>query len=175
MNVIHCSFERHGAAALAIFNDAILHTTAVYYYEPRQMADMEVLFNTRQAAGNPVFGVEDDSGQLLGFSSYGSFRPWPAYQHTMEIMVYVAEHARGRGVGKVLVEALVEHAKAQGVHVLVAAVDSANEGSIAFHQRFGFELAGTIRECGYKFGRWLDLAFLQCILETSAKSGEPGH
>ena len=108
------------------------------------------------------------AGTLLGFGSYGAFRAWPAYKYTVEHSVYVHRDHRGRGVGSRLLQEILARAVQQGVHVLVGGIDASNEGSITLHVKSGFEHAGTIRQAGFKFGRWLDLAFYQRILETPA-------
>ncbi|MHB8766428.1 MAG: GNAT family N-acetyltransferase, partial [Deferrisomatales bacterium] len=105
---------------------------------------------------------------LLGFATYGVFRAWPAYKYSVEHSVYVHPSHRGRGLGRVLLAALVARARAQGVHVLVGGIDADNRASRALHEALGFSHAGTIRQAGFKFGRWLDLAFYQLVLDTPA-------
>jgi L-amino acid N-acyltransferase len=109
---------------------------------------------------------------MMGFGSYGTFRAFPAYKYTVEHSVYVAADCRGRGLGKTLLQEIITQARAQNYHVLVGGIDSQNATSIHLHQRFGFEHAGTIRQAGFKFGRWLDLEFYQLILETPAQPVE---
>ncbi|MBS0307372.1 MAG: N-acetyltransferase, partial [Proteobacteria bacterium] len=120
----------------------------------------------------PVVGVEDTEGRLLGFASYGSFRAWPAYKYSVEHSVYVHKDNRGRGIGRILMRELIAVAKAQNYHVLVGGIESSNTGSIALHESLGFTHAGTIRQAGFKFGRWLDLSFYQLILETPVMPDE---
>lgn len=166
MKLIDCNHAAHAAAILAIFNDAIVNSTALYDYEPRTMANMDAWFGAKAAGGFPVVGATDDSGALLGFSSYGTFRAWPAFKYTVEHSVYVHRDHRGRGVGRLLLQALIERAEGQQLHVLVGGIDVGNAASIRLHQALGFAHAGTIRHAGFKFGRWLDLAFYQRILAT---------
>jgi phosphinothricin acetyltransferase len=104
----------------------------------------------------------------MGFGSYGPFRAWPGYKYTVEHSVYVAGAFRGRGVGRRLLQELIVAAQAQDYHVLIGGIDSQNEVSIGLHKSLGFIHAGTIRQAGYKFGRWLDLVFYQLILPTPA-------
>jgi phosphinothricin acetyltransferase len=115
-----------------------------------------------------VVGAADDAHRLLGFASYGPFRPHPAYKYTVEHSVYVDPAHRGTGIGRLLLEAIVEHARAQGYHNVVGGIDRDNAVSIRLHERLGFEHCGTVRHAGFKFGRWLDLVFYQRILDTPA-------
>jgi len=166
MRLVHCTEARHAEAILAIFNDAIVNSTALYDYHPRPAASMVGWFETKRANGFPVIGYEDDQGTLLGFASYGTFRAWPAFKYSVEHSVYVHKDQRGAGLGRKLLEALIVEAQARGVHTLVGGIDADNAGSIALHLQLGFSHAGTIRQAGFKFGRWLDLAFYQLLLPT---------
>jgi phosphinothricin acetyltransferase len=166
MNFVPCTFERHAPAILEIFNDAILNSTALYDYKPRTPESMAGWFKTKESGVFPVIGVEHANGELMGFASYGTFRAWPAYKYSVEHSVYVKTGHRGKGLGSALMKKLIEQAHAQERHVMVGGIDVENAVSIALHRKFGFEHAGTIKQAGYKFGRWLDLAFYQLILET---------
>lgn len=166
MHLVECTEERHAGQILAIFNEAIVNSTALYDYKPRAPESMVTWFATKRANGFPVVGMEDDSGKLLGFASYGTFRAFPAYKYTVEHSVYVEKDSRGLGLGRKLLEAIVARAEVQGMHVLVGAIDLDNAVSIALHKRLGFEHSGTIKQAAFKFGRWLDLAFLQKTLKT---------
>ena len=146
-------------AMRAIYNDAVLHTTASYDYDPRPAEKQLEWFAAKRAAGFPVL-VADVGGEVAGFASYGSFRAWAGYRFTVEHSVYVAQRFRRQGIASALVEKLVEQAGANGLHLMVAGIDAANEGSIELHRRLGFQDAGVLREAGYKFDRWLDLAFM---------------
>lgn len=166
LRLVDCSFEHHAAAILEIFNDAILNSTALYDYRARSMDNMRAWFEVKTAGAFPVIGVEDSDGTLLGFASYGTFRAWPAYKYTVEHSIYVHPTYRGLGLGKLLLPAIIKRARSHDVHVMVGGIDAENQASIALHERFGFTLAGTIRQAGFKFGRWLDLAFYQLTLDT---------
>jgi phosphinothricin acetyltransferase len=168
VRLVRCTQERHAGAILAIFNDAIVNSTALYDYKPREPESMGPWFAEKRERGFPVLGVEDEDGTLMGFASYGVFRVRPAYKYSVEHSVYIAEGYRRRGVGGRLLAALIEEARAQGMHTMVGGIDLANAASIALHERFGFEQAGVIREAAFKFGRWLDLAFYQKVLDTPA-------
>jgi phosphinothricin acetyltransferase len=169
MKLVDRTPQAQGAPILAILNEAIVHSTALYDYKPRTMDNMSTWFAAKQAGGYPVIGLEDEEGELLGFASYGSFRAFPAYKYTVEHSVYVHHAHRGRGLGRHLLQALIERARAQDVHVLVGGIDAANVVSIALHTQLGFMPCGIVRQAGFKFGRWLDLAFYQRILETPAQ------
>jgi len=172
MKLIPCSHARHASAILAIMNDAILNSTALYEYRPLAPESMEAWFRAKAEAGFPVLGMESDSGELLGFASYGTFRARPAYKYSVEHSVYVTAGHQGRGIGNALMRELIRTAVAQDRHLMVGGIDAENAGSIAFHRKLGFEYAGTIRQAGYKFGRWLDLAFYQLILPTPTAPNE---
>jgi len=169
MNIVECRYERHAAAILAIFNDAILHSTALYDYVPWTEDSMVQWFRAKESGRYPVIGIESDDGELLGFGSYGPFRARPAYKYSVEHSVYVHAGHRGKGLGRRLLRELISAARSQDYHLLVGGIDAANTASIALHESMGFTHAGTIRQAGFKFGRWLDLAFYQLILETPAQ------
>lgn len=113
-----------------------------------------------------MIGAESERGELLGFASYGPFRAWPAYKYTVENGIYIHRDHRGQGLGKLLMNALIERAHAQEFHLIVAGIDAENAASISLHQSLRFTHAGTIRHAGFKFGRWLDLAFYELRLEA---------
>jgi L-amino acid N-acyltransferase YncA len=146
-------------AILAIYNDAVVHTTASYDYQPRSEERQQAWFAAKREADLPVLVAQQGSA-VAGFASYGPFRAWDGYRFTVEHSVYVAEPYRRRGLASALVKALLERAGNQGLHLVVAGIDAANTGSMELHRRLGFEDAGVLREAGYKFDRWLDLAFM---------------
>jgi L-amino acid N-acyltransferase len=165
MNIIHCD-ESHSEPILAIFNDAILNSTALYDYQPRRLESMAAWFAAKRQGNFPVIGAVDENGVLFGFASYGVFRAWPAYKYTVEHSLYVAPGHRGKGVGKLLMQQIIAEAGRQNYHVLVGCIDSKNTVSIALHRALGFQHAGTVRQVGFKFGAWLDLEYYQMILKT---------
>lgn len=167
--IVHCSFERHAEAILDIFNDAILNSTALYEYKPRTLETMRAWFDTKRAGGFPVIGVEDSAGTLLGFGSYGTFRAFPAFKYTVEHSVYVHKDHRGCGLGRTLMRELIATARQNDLHAMMGGIDAHNAGSIALHEQLGFQHVATLPEVGFKFGRWLDLAFYQLILDTPAR------
>ena len=167
--LISCSYDQHAQAIVDIFNDAILNSTALYEYRPRTLETMRGWFDAKAQGGFPVIGLEDAEGRLLAFGSYGTFRAFPAFKYTVEHSVYVHPAHRGQGLGKVMLQALVDAARAQNVHAMVGGIDAANAGSIALHEGLGFVHVGTLPQVGFKFGRWLDLAFYQLLLDTPAQ------
>jgi L-amino acid N-acyltransferase len=157
---------------LDIFNDAIVNSTALYDYQARSPESMVGWFKAKETGRYPVIGALGDSGDLLGFASYGTFRAWPAYKYSIEHSVYVHKAHRGKGIGPALMRQLIAAAKEQQYHCMVGGIDIANAGSIAMHEKLGFKHAGTIKHAGFKFGRWLDLGFWQLLLETPAHPGD---
>lgn len=166
MRFVRCTHKRHALAILDIFNDAILNSTALYDYKPRPAESMVDWFKAKDVGHYPVIGAESESGELLGFASYGSFRAWPAYKYSIEHSVYVHKDHRGKGIGICLMKQLIASATEQQYHCMVGGIDIANAASIATHEKLGFRYAGTIRQAGFKFGRWLDLCFWQLLLTT---------
>ena len=148
---------------LAIFNEVIATSTAIYYFDPATLEDRTAWFNARQDRGFPVLVAIDDAG-VAGFSSFGDWRPSPGYLHTVEHTVHVRADRRGQGLGRALVLALGPLARAMDKHVMLGGVDAENQASLDFHARLGFEKVAHFRQTGRKFDRWLDLVFVQKIL-----------
>jgi phosphinothricin acetyltransferase len=163
--LVQCSHERHATAILEILNEAIVNSTALYDYKPRAAESMTSWFQAKERGNSPVIGIEE-AGELLGFATYGAFRNWPAYKYSVEHSLYVRADQRGRGLGRRLLEELIACARRQNLHVLIGGIDATNETSIRLHTKLGFTHSGTVKHAGFKFGRWLDLAFYQLILET---------
>ena len=166
MRIVKCSYEQHAGAILAILNDAIVSSTALFDYEPRSAESMVEWFRLKTVRQFPVIGAEAEDGALLGFATYGTFRAWPAYKYSVEHSVYVRKDHRRQGLARALMKHLIDLAMEQRYHTLVAGIDAANAPSIALHEQLGFNYVGTVRDAGFKFGRWLDLAFYQLLLPT---------
>lgn len=166
MKIISCDPARHGGAIMAIFNEAIINSTALYDYEPRSRFVIDRWFEEKLQGSYPIIGAESATGELMGFGTYGPFRVRPAYKYTVEHSVYVDARFRGQGVGQRLLEEVIQAARAQDYHVIVGGIDASNLPSIALHEKLGFVHSGTMPQVGFKFGRWLDLAFYQLILNT---------
>ena len=145
---------------LAIYNDVVATSTAIYRDEPMTLDEYERWFRARVDRGYPVLVAVAD-GEVAGFATFGDFRTWPGYRFTVEHSVHVRADQRGGGIGSRLVRALIERATTLGKHVMIAGVDADNTASIRFHERLGFEAGARLREVGFKFDRWLDLVLMQ--------------
>ena len=154
--------EDAGAIA-AIWNHIIRDTAATFNAEEKPPSDVAALIVTRQAAGR-AFLVAEDAGVVLGFATYDQFRGGVGYRHSMEHTVHILPAAQGRGLGRGLMTALEDHARAADVHVMMAGVSSENPAGRAFHEALGYQLSGTVPQVGRKFGRWMDLWLLHKIL-----------
>lgn len=157
---------------LPIYNHAVEHTTAVFEYRPQTLEMRREWFRAKQAASLPVF-VAAEGDRILGFSSYGPFRAWPAYKYSVELSVYVDIDARRRGIGTELIRAVIADAGARDLHVIMAGITADNEISLRMHERLGFVEVAHISEVGYKFGKWLDLKFMQLVLDSPSHPSEP--
>jgi len=166
VKLVTCEPARHSAPILDIFNEAIANSTALYDYKPRAPDTMAGWFEAKNKGRYPVIGLEDATGTLVGFGSYGAFRAWPAYKYTVEHSIYIDTRFRGQGHGRTLLDALVAAATQQNYHVMIGGIDASNAVSIKLHESLGFTHCGTVKQAGFKFGRWLDLAFYQRILAT---------
>jgi phosphinothricin acetyltransferase len=148
-------------AVVAIYNEVIRTSTAIYREEPATLEERQAWNEARKANGYPLLVARTADAPVAGFATFGDFRAWPGYRFTVEHSVHVAESHRGQGIGTALMGVLVERAAALGKHVMVAGIDADNAGSIRMHERLGFEQTGHLKQVGWKFGRWLDLVFMQ--------------
>ncbi|MGL5353933.1 MAG: GNAT family N-acetyltransferase [Clostridium sp.] len=156
---------------LEIYNDAILNTTAVYTYKVQTLEQRKEWFNNKVSEGYPVF-VFEENNIVVGFSTFGPFRPWEAYKYTIEHSVYVNKESRGKGIGALLLKKIIEEVNERGYATLVAGIDSKNTVSIKIHENLGFKYCGTIKKAGYKFESWLHLVFYQLDLVGPKKPVE---
>lgn len=166
MKFVNCCYEVHAGEILEILNQAIISSTALYDYKPRTIDTMVNWFKEKNTNDFPVIGVLDSNDQIMGFATYGTFRAWPAFKYSVEHSIYIHQDHQGKGLGKVLLNKIIEAAKQQQYHTIIGGIDITNTGSIALHEKLGFVHSGTIKEAGFKFGRWLDLGFYQLILNT---------
>jgi phosphinothricin acetyltransferase len=155
--------EQDLPAILGIMNEVIAHTLAIYAYAPVSLEERQAWFAAQRAGGWPVLVAELD-GRVVGFGSIGVFRARPAYQYSAEHSVHVHADHRGQGIGGALLNALIEEAQRMELRTLIGGIDSGNTGSLAFHARHGFVECARIKDVAWKFGRWLDLVFMQRIL-----------
>jgi phosphinothricin acetyltransferase len=140
---------------LEIVNHAILNTTAIYDYNPRSLEEQTVIFENKNAKNFPTF-VAEQNNEIVGFGTYDTFRTKVGYRFTVEHSVYVKEGFAGKGIGQLLMEELISTAKKENYHIMIGVIDASNENSIRFHEKFGFESMGILKEVGFKFDRWLD-------------------
>jgi len=146
-----------------IYNDAVLNTTAIWNEIVVDLDNRKEWFKARKGRGFPVIVAVMD-GKVTGYASYGDWRAFDGYRHTREHSIYVHKNARGLGLGKQLMQALIDHARSNDVHVLIGAIESENLASIRLHEAMGFRIAGRFSEVGTKFGRWLDLTCMELKL-----------
>ena len=150
-------------AILEIVNYNILNSTALYDYEPRTLENQIAIFDDKLKKGFPII-VATENEIVVGFGYYSEFRFREAYKFTVEHSVYAHPNHIGKGIGKLILENLIHLAKAQNLHTMIGVIDAENQSSIEFHKKFGFEIAGTIKDSGFKFDRWLHSVFVQKML-----------
>lgn len=151
-------------AILARYNQAVRETTAAWTSREETLDERLTWFEGRMKQDLPVLVAVDETDAVLGFASFGPFRPREGYRLTAEHSVYVDPAAQRRGIGRALLERLMEIAIAKNLHVLVGLIDGGNTASIALHEKLGFHVAGRLPEAGTKFGHWLDLVFVAKVL-----------
>jgi L-amino acid N-acyltransferase len=159
------------SAIAAIYNDAVVNTTAIWNDTQIDTANRRSWLADREQQGYPVLAAVNGEGVVVGYASFGDWRAWDGYRHTVEHSVYVCADQRGNGIGKMLMVELIARARTVGKHVMVAGIEARNIDSLRLHEKLGFESAGLLRQVGMKFGEWLDLAFLQLILDERARPG----
>jgi phosphinothricin acetyltransferase len=150
-------------AISALYNALIATTTVAWTETPETLEDRRRWWADRTGEGDATV-VAEATGAVVGYAAFGPFRDnekWPGYRRTVEHTIHVDARWHGQGIGRRLMGALLDRARAQGMHVMVGAVDGANEASIRFHERLGFEVVARMPEVGRKFDRWLDLVLLQ--------------
>ena len=150
-------------AILDIINYNIVNSTALYDYNPRTLEQQIAIFEDKLTKKFPII-VAVENNKVIGFGYYSEFRFREAYKYTVEHSVYVHPKLQGRKIGHLLLENLIQLAKNQKLHTMIAVIDSENQASVKFHEKFGFTTVGIIKESGYKFDRWLDSVFMQLLL-----------
>ena len=151
-------------ALLEIINYNIINSTALYDYHPRTLAQQEAIFDDKLQKDFPIL-VAVLENKIVGFGYYSEFRFREAYRFTVEHSVYVHPDYQGLKIGQKLLETLIEKAKNQKLHTMIAVIDSENQASVKFHEKLGFETVGIIKESGFKFNRWLHSVFMQKMLD----------
>ena len=171
---IRASRDADVAAITAIYAHHVLHGTGTFETEPPSATDMAARRADVLGKGLPYLVAEDESGDVLGFAYCNWFKPRPAYRYSAEDSIYLADAARGQGLGARLLGALADAAQAAGVRKLIAVIgDSANAGSIGLHRAQGFAHVGVLKDCGWKFGQWRDVVLMDKVLgEGSGTSPE---
>jgi L-amino acid N-acyltransferase len=154
---------------LAIYNEVIRTSTAVFSEVEFSPARGTAWFDAKMEQGFPMIVAKDASG-VAGFGTFGEFRAWPGYRHSIEHSVHVRADCRGKGFGRSLLAALMQRATNMGKHAMIAGIDADNAVSIRLHHSLGFANVGHFHEVGFKFGRWLDLVFMECILKPTVDS-----
>jgi L-amino acid N-acyltransferase len=149
---------------LEIYNEAVLNTTATYDYEPRPLEHAFAWYDAHLQHNLPIFVAENDHGRIVGWSALNRYHDRPGYNRTTENSVYVASDSRGKGIGKLLMSPLIDAARARDLRAIIAAIDASNDASIRLHQRFHFEHVGHFKQVGFKFGRWLDVVYMELLL-----------
>jgi L-amino acid N-acyltransferase len=171
MITIRSAEEKDIPGILEIYNWSVSNTTSVYSYTPHTLEMRNKWFEEKKSAGHPVFVAEADD-RVAGFIAYGHFRAWPGYKYTVEHSVHVHLDYRRRGIAKLLLAKIIEAAKQNDVHAIVAGIDASNDASIKLHAQFNFMEVGHFKEVGYKFNKWLDLVFMEMVLETPVNPKE---
>ena len=157
-------------AMLAIYNEIVANTTAIYNDKPSSLDERREWLRARSSGGWPVLAALRGD-ELVGYASFAEFRgAWPGYRHSVEHSVYVRADCRHQGIGSALVRSLLPLAAALDKHVMIGGIDAANEGSLRLHERLGFQRVAHFREVGRKFGRWLDLVFVQRFIDAPGAS-----
>jgi phosphinothricin acetyltransferase len=158
--IVRPATEADLPAILAIFNDAVAHSTAIWQETAADLGSRRQWMEGRLRLNYPVLVADEDS-VVVGYGSFGDFRPFEGYRFTVEHSVYIAEGARRRGIAGALLAALIDRARELGKHTMIAGIAADNDASIKLHAKFGFVESARMKEVGFKFGRWLDLVFMQ--------------
>lgn len=160
------------AAIAAIYNHAVINTAAIWNDQTVDADNRIAWFEARALLGYPVIVSEED-GVVTGYASFGDWRAFDGFRHTVEHSVYIHPDHQGKGLGLALMVRLIEEARRIGKHVMVAGIEAQNQGSIHLHQKLGFTITGQMPQVGTKFGRWLDLTFMQLQLDNRSDPDAP--
>ncbi|MGL3211320.1 N-acetyltransferase family protein [Bradyrhizobium sp. BR 1433] len=163
--IIRPATEQDIPEITAIFNEAVANSNAIWTEKQDSEAERLAWMTARQALGYPVL-VAVEGTTVLGYGTFGDFRAFPGYRYSVEHSVYIHADHRGRGLGRIIVDELIAAATALGKHVMIAGIDGGNPASLRLHAQAGFVEVARMQEVGRKFGRWLDLVFMQRLLDT---------
>lgn len=163
--IIRHATEQDSPTIATIYNHAVVHTAAIWNDKTVDAQNRVEWLAARRNAGYPVL-VMDDNGEVTGYASFGDWRAFDGFRHTVEHSVYVHPDHQGKGIGRALMVQLIDEARAIGKHVMVAGIEAQNVASITLHQSLGFVISAQMPQVGTKFGRWLDLTFMQLQLDT---------
>ncbi|MBI4660774.1 MAG: N-acetyltransferase [Verrucomicrobia bacterium] len=167
MGRIRPATENDLPGTLEIYNEAVLNTTATYDYEPRTLEHRRAWFEDHAKHNYPVFVAEDQAGRVVGWSALNPYHDRMGYRFTTENSVYVAADRRGQGIGTLLMPPLIDAARERKFRAILAAIDAENPVSIRLHAAFGFVQVGHFKQVGFKFGRWLDVVYMELLLPSS--------
>ena len=146
-----------------IFNEVLRNSNSIYRENEVTLEDRYAWFDEKIEHGFPIFGAYEED-QLVGYAGYGAWRAAQGYRKSVELTIYVDQKRRGKGIGSKLMQTIIEHAKVDGYHVMIGAIDAANQQSIEFHKRFGFVEVARMPEVALKNDQWLTLVFMQKLL-----------
>ena len=166
MHIADCGVPADVQAIQNILNAVIADSTALYDYQPRSLETVSAWAQQKREQQWPLRGAYHSNGELLGFATFGPFRPQPAYKYTVEHSIYIHQAHRGKGVARALLQDLIKTAQARERHIMIGCIDTTNVASIRLHEKLGFTHGGTIEQAGFKFGCWLDVSFYQKRLGT---------
>ena len=165
---IRDALETDLVGILHIYNDAVQNSTAIWNDRIVDLDNRRAWLAERHEQGYPVLVAIDEQYEVAGYASFGPWRPHDGFRHTVENSVYVSPDHRGSGIGRSLMQALIERARHLEKHVMVAFIESENRASVHMHQQLGFIHVGQMRQVGCKFSRWLDLTMMQLTLNRTS-------
>jgi L-amino acid N-acyltransferase YncA len=166
MLILRDAVKEDVACILHIYNRAILTTTATFDLEEETLEQRLEWFS--HYGGNHPLIVAEMDGLVVGYCYLSVFRTKPAYNRTAEISVYINEHYRGKGIGKLLYAEILKRARTLGYRAIIACITAGNEISVRMHKQFGFEWVGQMKQVGFKFNEWLDIEFYELLLTEDA-------
>jgi L-amino acid N-acyltransferase YncA len=165
--IIRPATEADLVAINDIYNHYVFHSTCTYQEEPEPLEARRAWFQ-HHGEEHPVIVAEAD-GEVVGWGSLSAFHPRSAYRRTVENSVYVHHGQHRRGIGSLLLQELISRAHALGHHAIIAGIDSEQTGSVALHAKFKFQEVGRLKQVGFKYGRWLDVIYMELVVEGKVR------